>query len=245
MKCHNSIIEPYIRRGAKGGTSAAPVLTNCHAWGTCKWCSTTNLSYPEGHGVNDYIPSDLCTLQYIAIDQVTQTVMQLGYGVQLAKTNTGIRPQTEMMASRATWAVRKKWLEQQREYISVGLQRPTMSSIISISCYFSFLLKCNKIIMWKHTQVSDYPTLSCIEQPNSLPSTCTNTVEAHFSLHSSHYFIMIVWSSVNCEVALSRTANCEVALSRTKISTGSLPVFPEWTTFITKINSTKALMFQC
>ena len=51
-----------------------------------KWRLITDLSYLEGHSVNDATLSDLCTLQYIAVDQVAQAVIQLGRGAQLAKT---------------------------------------------------------------------------------------------------------------------------------------------------------------
>lgn len=52
-----------------------------------KWRLITDLSYLEGHSVNDATLSDLCTLQYIAVDQVAQAVIQLGRGAQLAKTD--------------------------------------------------------------------------------------------------------------------------------------------------------------
>ena len=102
VKGHSSIVEAYIElRRAKNWTSAGPIFTKHHARSACKshwesfpknhkarkWRLITDLSYPEGHSVNDAIPSDLCTLQYIAVDQVAQAVIQLGRGAQLAKTD--------------------------------------------------------------------------------------------------------------------------------------------------------------
>ena len=35
-----------------------------------KWRLIVNLSYPEGHSVNDGIPKSLCSLSYISVDDV-------------------------------------------------------------------------------------------------------------------------------------------------------------------------------
>ena len=44
-----------------------------------------DLSYPSGHSVNDRIPKDLCSLNYIAIDDAVNHILELGCGTHLAK----------------------------------------------------------------------------------------------------------------------------------------------------------------
>ena len=50
-----------------------------------KWRLITDLSYPQGASVNDGIDPQLCSLQYITVDRVAQSAMQLGRGTLLAK----------------------------------------------------------------------------------------------------------------------------------------------------------------
>ena len=52
-----------------------------------KWRLITDLSFPEGHSINDAISAELCTLQYISVDQVALAAMQMGQGALLAKTD--------------------------------------------------------------------------------------------------------------------------------------------------------------
>ena len=52
-----------------------------------KWRLITDLSFPEGHSINDAISAEPCTLQYISVDQVALAAMQLGQGALLAKTD--------------------------------------------------------------------------------------------------------------------------------------------------------------
>ena len=52
-----------------------------------KWRLITDLSFPEGHSVNDATSTEACTLQYISVDQVALAALQLGQGALLAKTD--------------------------------------------------------------------------------------------------------------------------------------------------------------
>ena len=46
-----------------------------------------HLSYPEGNSINDYIPSQFCTVQYQTIDTAISLIQQIGPGALLAKTD--------------------------------------------------------------------------------------------------------------------------------------------------------------
>jgi len=50
-----------------------------------KWRLIVDLSAPDGHSVNDGIEKALCSLMYISVDRVAETVLQLGPGTLLAK----------------------------------------------------------------------------------------------------------------------------------------------------------------
>ena len=50
-----------------------------------KWRLIVNLSHPEGKSVNNGIDSELCSLQYVKVDDVARMVWRLGPGTQMAK----------------------------------------------------------------------------------------------------------------------------------------------------------------
>ena len=50
-----------------------------------KWRLIVDLSSPKGSSVNDGISSDLCSLSYISIDDVSRVIASLGRGTLLAK----------------------------------------------------------------------------------------------------------------------------------------------------------------
>ena len=50
-----------------------------------KWRLITDLSSPEGHSVNDGIPSAVCSLNYVTIEDAAKAVMDKGAGALLAK----------------------------------------------------------------------------------------------------------------------------------------------------------------
>lgn len=50
-----------------------------------KWRLITDLSFPEGHSINDAIDPALCSLSYISVDQAAMAAFRLGKGSLLAK----------------------------------------------------------------------------------------------------------------------------------------------------------------
>ena len=50
-----------------------------------KWRLIVDLSHPEGFSINDGIPSHLCSLSYITVDDAIQEILQTGPGTLLAK----------------------------------------------------------------------------------------------------------------------------------------------------------------
>ena len=52
---------------------------------TGKWRLITDLSFPEGHSVNDGIDANHCSLKYTSVDAVAEIVAKLGRGALLAK----------------------------------------------------------------------------------------------------------------------------------------------------------------
>ena len=50
-----------------------------------KWRLIIDLSHPQGHSVNDYIPKPLCSLSYITVDDTINAIMRFGPHTLLAK----------------------------------------------------------------------------------------------------------------------------------------------------------------
>jgi len=50
-----------------------------------KWRLIVDLSHPRGHSVNDNIPSHLCSLSYITVDEAIHQILKTGQGTLLAK----------------------------------------------------------------------------------------------------------------------------------------------------------------
>ena len=50
-----------------------------------KWHLIIDLSFPKGQSVNDGIPKELCSLQYITIDHAINHIMSIGPGTLLGK----------------------------------------------------------------------------------------------------------------------------------------------------------------
>lgn len=65
----------------------------CHPIGvvpkkhSTEWRTIYHLSYPEGDSINDYIPKDPYSLQYVRIDDAISILQQLGPGSFMAKTD--------------------------------------------------------------------------------------------------------------------------------------------------------------
>ena len=52
-----------------------------------KWRMIHHLSFPDGESVNDAIPEEESTVQYATVDQAVDTILQLGRGCVLSKTD--------------------------------------------------------------------------------------------------------------------------------------------------------------
>ena len=52
-----------------------------------KWQLITDLSYPAGSSVKDDIPSQLCSLTYVTIDDAILNILKSGKNTTLAKIN--------------------------------------------------------------------------------------------------------------------------------------------------------------
>ena len=50
-----------------------------------KWRLIVDLSHPEGRSVNNGISGELCSLQYMRIEEVVRRLLKLGPGAQMAK----------------------------------------------------------------------------------------------------------------------------------------------------------------
>ena len=50
-----------------------------------KWRLIVDLSHPEGRSVNSGVDPLLCSLSYVKMDQVVDTLLEMGPGVELAK----------------------------------------------------------------------------------------------------------------------------------------------------------------
>ena len=50
-----------------------------------RWRLIVDLSHPEGRSVNSGIEADLCSMHYLRLDEVTQRIMEMGKGTEMAK----------------------------------------------------------------------------------------------------------------------------------------------------------------
>ena len=75
----------YLAQKETEGVQISPfgVISKSHQLG--KWRLILDLSSPEGGSVNDGISRKLCSLSYLAVDNVAKVALQLGRGAKLAK----------------------------------------------------------------------------------------------------------------------------------------------------------------
>ena len=68
-------------------TRRVPEYPHQQVWGyqPNHWRLIVDLSYPDGASINDGISKELCSLQYIKIDQVAEVAIQHGRGAVLGK----------------------------------------------------------------------------------------------------------------------------------------------------------------
>ena len=52
-----------------------------------KWHMIVDLSSLEGHSINDGIDSSMCSLSYVSVNDIAASIVQLGWGELIAKTN--------------------------------------------------------------------------------------------------------------------------------------------------------------
>ena len=95
---HPEVINNYIQNELSARRVAGPFsvdeccFVNINRFGVIpkhhqanKWRLIVDLSHPEGFSINDGIPSHLCSLSYITVDDAIQEILQTGPGTLLAK----------------------------------------------------------------------------------------------------------------------------------------------------------------
>ena len=88
-------LEKEIQLGSVAGPFSFPPLHNlqCHPVGvvpkkhSSEWRTIYHLSYPEGDSINDHIPKDPYSLQYVRVDDAISILKSLGPGSYMAKTD--------------------------------------------------------------------------------------------------------------------------------------------------------------
>ena len=88
-------LDKEISLGRVAGPFPSSPLPNfqCHPVGvvpkkhSSEWRTIYHLSYPEGDSINDYIPKDLYSLQYVRVDDAISALQSLGQGSYMAKTD--------------------------------------------------------------------------------------------------------------------------------------------------------------
>ena len=96
---HPEVVSGNLRKelglGRVAGPFNSPPLPNlqCHPVGvvpkkhSSEWRMIYHLSYPEGDSINDHIPKDPYTLQYVRVDDAIHILQSLGPGSFMAKTD--------------------------------------------------------------------------------------------------------------------------------------------------------------
>ena len=95
---HPDVVEKYIQNELELGRLLQVPHEKCLPWvhsspfGVIpkkhkpgKWRLIVDLSAPEKHAVNSFIEKELCSLSYIAVEDVAQLALQLGKGSLIAK----------------------------------------------------------------------------------------------------------------------------------------------------------------
>jgi hypothetical protein len=113
-----------ISLGRMAGPFLKPPLKNlqCHPVGvvpkkhSADWRTIYHLSYPEGDSINDGIPKDSYSLQYVRVDDAIRILQSLGKGAFMAKTDLKsafrlipIHPDDWNFLSGPPWSARKLW----------------------------------------------------------------------------------------------------------------------------------------
>ena len=88
-------LDKEVRLGRIAGPFPSPPLADfqCHPVGvvpkkhSSDWRTIYHLSYPEGDSINDFIPKDPYSLQYVRVDDAIRILTTLGPGAFMAKTD--------------------------------------------------------------------------------------------------------------------------------------------------------------
>ena len=101
---HLQVVEDYLRAEVTTSRVAGPfcqatisekhtsrfgVIPKSHQ--RDKWRLIVELSHPKHHSVNDGVPSFLCSIQYITVDDAVQKITDLGPGTQMANLDIKLR----------------------------------------------------------------------------------------------------------------------------------------------------------
>ena len=88
-KVVSSNLTKEINLGWVAGPFDAPPLPNlqCHPVGVVPKKQSTEWRYPEGDSLNDHIPKDPYSLQYVRVDDAIRIIKSLGPGSFMAKTD--------------------------------------------------------------------------------------------------------------------------------------------------------------
>ena len=92
-----AVVEGYLEKECRLGHTVGPLdiseLSIAHISpfgvipkkGEGKWRLIVNLSFPEGHSVNDFIPEAPSSVSYVTVDMIADRIAELGQGTMMAK----------------------------------------------------------------------------------------------------------------------------------------------------------------
>ena len=72
-------------------------------------CLIVDLSFLEGASVNDSLDSQLCSLQYVSVDNVAQVLARLGQGSFLSKVDIRSAYRTVLVHPEDRWLLGMEW----------------------------------------------------------------------------------------------------------------------------------------
>ena len=78
------LLGPFLRLEVSGvHLSRFGVIPKSNSPG--KWRLIVDFSHPEGKSINDGIPTDLCSLQYVRVEDVAKRLLEHSPGARMAK----------------------------------------------------------------------------------------------------------------------------------------------------------------
>ena len=95
---HKDVVSIYLQEELTKGRVAGPFAHSLISYGQISrfgvipkhhkpdsWRLIIDLSHPHNHSINDGIPSSLCSIKYISIDNAINQILLLGKGTMMAK----------------------------------------------------------------------------------------------------------------------------------------------------------------